>query len=364
MTIDTINQLKLQLGSPPWAPPVHGFNENILPFRAGQAYHPVLSGLFQGKTYCFEDTYGTAMGFYSWMKKQLNKKYPVSDYQSSRKHKDRLQQLSQQLLLPVRAHRAALKGAPQNGWLRLLFPDQPDFLLSLPAFLGMNGSWQWFTKGIKYPGLERHIHPFFGTYFPTRTEHLELFRDWLSTQKPASGVLDMGTGCGVLTQYLLQFGYKNISATDININSLYSLACDLQGSGGHDQVRLVQASFFDKTSAENFDWVIFNPPWIPDESVSLIDKAIYHKPDFFTGFFEHAGISMAKGSRLMLFFSTFSQVAGISDTHPIQKELDHGRFKLEKLMKSAVKQPVAKRKNWLSAIRQKEEVELWVLKKI
>lgn len=363
MTIDAINQLKLQLGSPPWAPLIHSFNESTLPFRAGQAYNPVLNGLLQGKTYCFEDTYGTAMGFYSWMKKQLNKKYPVSDYRSSRIHKDRLQQLGQQLLLPVRGHRAALKGAPQNGWLKILYPDQPDFLLSLPVFLGMNGSWQWFTKGIQYPGLKRHIHPFFGTYFPTRTAHLALFRDWLHTQKPASNVMDMGTGCGVLTQYLLQFGYKNIIATDININSLYSLAYDLQRAGRQDEVRLVQASFFNKTPAESFDLVVFNPPWIADESVSLVDSAIYHEPDFFSGFFATAGMSMTKGSRLIMFFSTFAQVAGICSVHPIQKELDHGRFNLEKLMKSSVKQPVAKHKNWLSAIRQKEEVELWVLKK-
>ncbi len=363
MTIDAIDQLKLQLGSSPWVPPVYKPVENMLPIRAGQAYKPILKGLLNGQIYYFEGTYGTAMGFYSWLKKHVNKEYPIHDYPSSRIHKNHLQQLGRQLLLRIRRHEAALSGAPQNGWLRLLFPDQDDFLLSLPAFLGMNGSWQWFTQGIRYPGLQTLVHPFYGTYFPTRTEHLELFNHWLSKQKPLENVLDMGTGCGVITQFLLQAGNNNISATDININCLYSLANDLQTHERKSAVQLIHASFFDDIESADYELVVFNPPWIPDAADNQLDKAIYHESSFFDDFFDRSFEALTTGSRLLMLFSTFSLAAGITDAHPIRKELEKGRFTLLNLIQSPVKQTLSKRKNWLSSIRHQEIVELWELKK-
>jgi 16S rRNA G1207 methylase RsmC len=209
------------------------------------------------------------------------------------------------------------------------------------------------------------VHPFYGTYFPTRTEHLELFDKWLSGQKEIKNATDMGAGCGVLTFYLLKHGIKNITATDINPNALFSVKKDQERTETLKNVRLIQTSFFEGLGDIQSDLVIFNPPWIPMESHTSIDKAMYYEPNFFDEFFKQAYDKIPGSGRLVILFSTFARTAGISQEHPVEKELQNGnRFSLKEKFQVSIQQKASPRKDWLSQIRMHEEAELWVLKKI
>lgn len=316
-----------------------------------------------GTTFVADGTYGTAMAYYSWTKKQVNDNFPVIDFKSARNNKEQLSLLSNHLLIHISEGKVDLAGAPENKWLTELYPDKATFLMRFTDFLGMNGAWQWYENGIRYPGLNNVIHPFYGVYFPTRYEHLILFDEWLSINNPFKNAVDLGTGCGVLTHYLLKHKTQKITATDISINALQSVHNDLTHYGLNERVTLFLSSFFDKLNMEAVDLVVFNPPWIPEESENTLDRATHYDKDFFRIFFEEATKAMKPGTKLVLIFSNFAEVAGLTQLHPIRQELEQSRFKLISFKQQPLLQKPSQRKNWLTAIRQKEMNELWVLEK-
>ena len=345
-------------------PTLYKFEHLPLPITAATNNRQVLAELKKGHKFCFQGTWGTAMAFYSWLKKQVQNSYPATDYTSSRIQREKLNALTENLFLPIKNHKPDLAKAPGNPWLKEFYPGEKEFLLRFTDYLGMNGARQWYEKGIQFPGLKHKVHPYYGTYFPTRTEHLELFDKWLTGQKGIKNATEMGTGCGVLTFYMLKHGIKNIIATDINPNSLYSLEQDLERTGMQTHVKLMQTSFFDKFENTQPDLVIFNPPWIPMETHTSIDKAMYYYSGFFEDFFKQAYERIPESCRLVILFSTFARAAGISHEHPVEKELQNGnRFSLKEKFQVSIQQKASPRKDWLSQIRLHEEAELWVLKK-
>lgn len=333
-------------------------------FVAGMEYRKVLSDLDQGKIFCFKGSFGTALSFYSWLKKHIGQKHDTDNYKSSRQIKQVLSGYSNQLWMRFVNHQPMLTGAPGNGWIAVLFPDIRDFYIRFTDFLGMNGAWQWHINGIQYPRLPEKVHPYYGVYFPTRTEHLILFDGWLAEQKPFEHALDMGTGCGVLTFYLLKNKTKQITVTDINVNCLISVKNDLLLWKEGGKVQFKHTSLFDGLNAGSFDLIVFNPPWIPQKADAWLDKAMYYNDGFFELFFNQAYDVMQPNTQLALLFSNFAQAANIAIDHPIEKELNSGRFRLEKLIKEPLLQPLSQRKDWLSTTRKKENNELWILKKL
>lgn len=354
---------KILFDTPPWRPAKIIFAETPEIFTAGSVYKSVFHKLRKGKQFCFQGTFGTAMTFYSWLKKQVNQKYPVHNYSSARLNKEMLQKCAGQLITKITNHKSDLTGAPENSWLKILYPEEEDFFLRFTDFLGMNGAWQWYQNGINFPNLKNPVHPFYGTYFPTRTEHLSLFDHWLSRQDKFVHTLDIGTGCGVLSQYMIKHDVDQITATDININCLYSVNQDLERYGNEEKIQLIHTSFFDGLDASVYDLIVFNPPWIPEANPGFLDKAMYYDNSFFEVFFDQAYDGMKNEAVLVIIFSTFAEVAGTIKVHPIVHELKYERFKLVEKHQAAVMQLPSRRKDWLSEIRADEKIELWVLRK-
>jgi len=72
---------------------------------------------------------------------------------------------------------------------------------------------------------------------------------------------------------------------------------------------------------------------------------------------------MNEMGRLVLLFSNLAESAGLSDLHPVKKELtEQHRFKKIRLLKRKVKQSSKKTKR--RDHRKNEFVELWELEKI
>ena len=346
-------------------PEIHHFEKAPAKIVAATPNREVIAGLKKGIKYCFADTWGTAMAFYSWLKKEVNKQYPVTDYKSSRINQDKLKALSGNLFITVVDHSVTLSKAPENPWLREFFPGEEDFHIAFPDFLGLNGARQWFENGISYPGLKQKIHPFYGTYFPTRTEHLVLFDNWLKENDNFFSAIDLGAGCGVLSFYMLKHNVKNIIASDINPNALYSISLNLSMHGLDKSIRLKKTSLLENINTQSIDLLVFNPPWIPGDVSDMMDSSMYYKEGFFNRFFDEAYNKLPAKCTIVIIFSNFAAAAGLSDVNPIEKELsDNKRFSLIEKRSSAVMQQPSKRKNWLSEIRQREELELWALRKL
>ena len=323
----------------------------------------IIDALLSDNYVLIEDFYSTGLKVLFELKKNIFTKTDNNDFKNERKKRSVYHLASNKILIPVETNKIALRKAPDIEWLKILYPETSNFLLPLPQIQGLNSSWQWYVKGIKYPVLNYKIFPYYGTYFPTRFEHLIIFENWLKTYNDKkTQAIDIGTGCGVLTFQLINNGFKKVYASDINENSIISVSENADKLGFNDKIILKHDDLFDNCNIKA-DLIVFNPPWLPaNKDNTIIDKAIYYEPDFFERFFRNAVNHLNDDGKIAILFSNFAQSTGLTKNNPIEKELaDNNIYKQTQLIKSKVKKSSrkTKRKDW----RKNEYVELRILEK-
>ncbi len=350
-------------------PEITGDLDNPLPFRAGMKYSRILRQIEEGRYIVAEGSFGTALALYSWVRKRTSSEHPVYDHASSRVNRSIFAARAGRIMVRVKDHHTELEKAPAIPWLKTFYPGNREFLITLPDLLGLNGAWQWYSKGIKYPVLDHRMHPFYGVYFPTRTTHLLMLEGWLERNtNNFSHVTDIGTGCGVLGFMALKHGAVKVTATDINPNAIYSTLMDAKRLGLQKNIKSEQACFFGtgkEDSSADRGLTIFNPPWIPGKSETLIDKGVYYEDGFFEELFAEAAEKIKPGGSLVIIFSDYAIVAGIATKNPIEEAVAASRdFIIEDKLTSKVSERTGKpTKSWINSIREKETVELWIIKR-
>jgi hypothetical protein len=316
-----------------------------------------------GEKLLIVDLYSTGLNTLAALRRRLEGRSPGNrqDFASHREFRSDFHRASQNLLAPVASHRLDLDKAPEIGWFRELYDDTPDFRLPFPQVQGLNSSWQWFQKGIEIPVLDRRLFPFYGTYFPTRFAHLELFATWLQHYSgPRRIACDVGTGCGVLAFQLMQEKFARVIATDCNPNAVESVRRELDRQPPSGEIVVQEADLFG-SHHEPPELIVFNPPWLKGVARNPIDQAIYYDESLFERFFDQAKSRIAAGGRLVLLFSNLQQSVDASTPHPVQDELERGqRFVLvdHKRHHVQVASPRTKRRKRDPAT---EFVELWEL---
>jgi hypothetical protein len=234
--------------------------------------------------------------------------------------------------------------------------------LPFPQVQGLNSSWQWYQNGISIPVLRNKVHPYYGTYFPTRFDHLILFDNWLKRYEgPKKSAIDVGIGSGILAFQMVKHGFQKVFGTDTNPNAIVGLKEFMGETKLSRKIELDLGHLFGSWEKQT-ELIVFNPPWLPESSdQDRDDEAIYYNENLFPDFFTEAKKRLLPEGKLVLLFSNLAQVTKVTKDHPIEKELaEGGRFQLEKCLKKAVKAASDKTKrdqNW----RATEEVELWVL---
>ncbi len=237
--------------------------------------------------------------------------------------------------------------------------------MPFPQVQGLNSAWQWHQKGIDIPVLQRRLHPFYGTYFPTRFGHLQLLQSWLrSYAGPRQLAWDVGTGCGVLALLLVQEGFARVVATDNNPNAVESVRRELARQPAGGKIDLAEADLLGLetgVAATDVELILFNPPWIVGVPEGPIDQAVYYEPGLFERFFQQAHERLASDGRVVLLFSNLQETADPSIAHPVEAELAAGgRFVLSQKLCQQVQPsaPAPKRRKRQPAT---ESVELWEL---
>lgn len=331
-------------------------------FNATSDVKRTIKDLEAGKPVLITAFYSNGLLLLKELHLYLSKKIPNESFQEQRDYRAQYHKLSNLILIEIVANKLIVKKAPSIGWLEKLYPDTANFLLTFPQVQGLNSAWQWFKNGITIPVLRNKVHPYYGTYFPTRFDHLILLDNWLKryegTKKSA---IDVGVGSGVLSFLMIKHGFQKVFATDTNPNAIIGLK---EFMGETKLSRKLELNFgnlfgaWDKPS----ELIVFNPPWLPESSdIENLDEAIYYNETLFPTFFEAAKKRLLPNGKLLVVFSNLAQITGVTKEHPIEKELANGgRFKLEKCLKKSVKSASDKTKreqHWRAA----EEVELWVL---
>jgi release factor glutamine methyltransferase len=118
-------------------------------------------------------------------------------------------------------------------------------------------------------------------------------------------VLDVGTGSGILALAALE-NTKDILAVDID-----NEAVELVRKKG---INAVISDLFEKVGSK-FDWVIFNPPYLPedgeeDEESKIITTGGKKGYELIEKFFSEVGNYLNKDGRILIVFSSLSGDVG------------------------------------------------------
>ena len=335
----------------------------LVPYKRKDNPKHAVDDLMQAYNVIVIDFYSTGLTILNELKKELNKKYKNKSFKEQRKFRNEFYEISNRLFLEIRNNKLAVKKSPSVGWLEILYDDISDFLLSFPQVQGLNSSWQWYINGIDIPVLKEKIYPWYGTYFPTRFEHIELFENWL---KRYSGnketAFDIGIGSGVLSLQMLQNGFDKVYGTDINPNAIVGLDEYSKKNKLSSKIILELGDLF-AGSSEKTDLIVFNPPWLPATyNTTGIDDAMYYNDNLFTSFFKEAKKHLKDNGRIVILFSNLATLVTENIEHPIKYELETNKvFEKELYEIKKVKSASKKTKRNIST-RKDEYVELWVLK--
>ncbi len=340
-----------------------GSKTEVVPFTKRMEPQTAIDDLIEGRQVLIQDFYSSGLLLLSKLRKHVNQRHSEKSYRGQRENRTTFRELSSRVLLRVKDNRLVVRKAPEIGWLSELYPDTSEFLISFPQVQGLNSSWQWFQKGISIPTLKEKVFPYYGTYFPTRFEHLQLLEEWLGSYAGSKATaIDVGVGSGVITYQLLNHGFGKVLATDINPNAIYGMHQSLKEKCLTSRMELALGDLFANSELQA-DLIVFNPPWLPlEEGNHGIEQAMYYQADLFPRFFSEASEHLRPGGRLVLLFSNLAQITHQTETNPIEEEIKHGgRFHQDLLVKSKVgsaSKKTRRNQSW----RGDEFVELWVLK--
>jgi hypothetical protein len=271
---------------------------------------------------------------------------------------NRFREAAIRLIAPIIKHKLNLSGAHPIGFLSELYPRLDRFDLSFIEIQELYGAWERYTSGQQMAVLGHKVHPFYGTYAPTRTSHLELFGTWLkSYDGPREFAIDVGTGCGVLAFMLAKAGFSQVLATDNNPNSIESVNRDLERLKLGYPIEVTQGDLL-CYNARPSDLIVFNPPWVLGTTNSQLDRALYFEHGLFERFFEQAIASLSPHGRIVMVFSNVIELMQPEVPHPIKAELNRGRLTLVNLIQRKVK---PKRDEHGHRRITKEKVEIWEL---
>ena len=318
--------------------------------------------MIDGKYVLVEEFYSNGLQVLKELRKNLLLKHKDKTFQGQRDYRAAFRKASHRLLLKVVDNKLTVKKGPDSGWLTVLYPDVSEFYVSFPEMQGMNSSWQWYEKGMEIKTLDLTLKPYYGTYFPTRFDHLKLFDKWLKKYDGAKNkAIDIGVGSGILTFQLIQNGFENIFATDSNKNAIIGVAEESKRLGFEKKITLNHGDLFENCDVKA-DLIVFNPPWLLAKHAleEGIDKAMYYEEDLFPRFFEQALNHLTPDGKIVLIFSNLAQVVDKESPHPIIEELrNHKRFRKELHLTREVR--ASSRRTKRRDSRENEKVELWVL---
>ncbi|WP_317167545.1 Rossmann-like fold-containing protein [Winogradskyella helgolandensis] len=336
--------------------------KDVTIYNRGVGIISIINVLEAGSPVLITEFYSNGSILLNGLQAHLNKTLPNTSFKEQRAFRAVYHKLSNLIIVQIVDHQIVVNKAPIIGWLKKLYPETSDFLLTLPQVQGLNSAWQWYTNGITIPVLRNKIHPYYGTYFPTRFEHLELFDNWLKRYEGSKkSAMDIGVGSGVLALQMIKHGFQKVFATDTNPNAIIGLTEMMGDTKLSRKLELDFGSLFGKWK-NKAELIVFNPPWLAETRDSNnLDEAIYYNKNLFPEFFEAAKQMLLSDGKLVLVFSNLGQITGLAKSHPIEQELaEGGRFQLERCFKKNVKKASDKTKRNLDH-RKKEEVELWIL---
>lgn len=238
---------------------------------------------------------------------------PAEAFRRERHRRREAHLLLNRLLVPV-----------TDGW-RIPLPRAPDVtealdealgpapegggLLPLREVLGAVGAHEWRKGGVPVPSLGARVHPHHGVFAPVRGEYAALVGEALAGHDLAGKlVFDVGTGTGVLAFLAARRGAA-VVATDSEPRAVACARENAARLGLEGRVEVREADLF---PAGRADLVLCNPPWVPADAHTPLERAVYDPGGrFLSGFLAGLRDHLAPGGEALLVLSDLAERLGL-----------------------------------------------------
>ena len=315
--------------------------------------------LLVGESLRVRDAYGTGLAVLDALTAALEPPPETAGFAAKQRYREAYREHAFRLHAPIEAGEVALRGAPPVGFLPELYPREHAFWLPFPEVTHLAHAWRLYEDGVHLAVLGHRLHPYYGTYLPRRTAHLELFATWLSGWKgPRRTAIDVGTGSGVLALMLAKAGVAHVIATDVNPNACESVRREIARRPTPPPIEVRDGDLLGEGHEATVDLVVFNPPWTPGPTDTPLDRALHYDESLFARFFDQAHARVSAEGRVVLVFSNMVELVRPDAPHPIEAELARGRFELVQRMVRRIKPAPEEGR---APRRTKERVQIWEL---
>lgn len=169
------------------------------------------------------------------------------------------------------------------------------------------------THTVKFEGMKLRILP--GVFHPKYFFTTKLMLRNIKIEKGIK-VLDMGCGSGALGIHLALRG-ADVTAADINPAAVK--AARLNGELNKIRIKVVESDLFAKIEDNDFDVIVFNPPFFEDMPVTDDERAFYAGPGLkvLERFAETAAGHLSNDGMIYI---TFTDIADLDLFHRIFRD--------------------------------------------
>ncbi|MCA2210845.1 methyltransferase [Nocardia rosealba] len=233
-------------------------------------------------------------------------------------------------------------------------------VVTFAELLGVLGAQRWHEQGIEVPALGARIHPGYGVFAPTRSEYVDLVAD-APLDPEVRTAFDLGTGTGVLAVLLAQRGVSEIVATDINPRALRCAADNAKRLGWSDRIAVTGPALYPPGRA---DLVVCNPPWLPGDPTSDLERGVYDQDQSMLREFAHGlRAHLTPHGEGWLVLSDLAELLGLRPPEEIARLLDDAGLHVMGKLTTRPRHPRASdRDDPLAAARTAETTTLWRLR--
>lgn len=231
-------------------------------------------------------------------------------------------------------------------------------VVSLHELVGAIGAHEWRRNGVHVEALQGRIHPHYGTFFPTRSEYVDLVA---AAPLPSDTLaFDVGTGTGVLAAVLARRGVQRVVATDNEPRAIACASENFRTLGVQDRAEAILADMFPPGRAP---LIVCNPPWIPATPHSSLDNAVYDPGSrMLFRFLDELSDHLEPGGEGWLVLSDLAEHLGLRSRAELQDAIEAAGLKvLERLDTKPTHPKASDRNDPLFRARSAEVTSLWRL---